>query len=365
MDCIEVYPTNAPYNKSTVRASKSEDPESYDGVTGFLTVNQDDGFAVRSAFVIRNNLYFVKEHSIWVTQDDGTNEPSGWTIDEVSRKVGTVSVHGVDVGEDWAVIAERTGLYITWGGEPIKISQEIQPLWDTINWNYGYNIWVKVDLQNRRVLTGTPLVSNVYPNKILMLDYRMLRTPQEISDAGPIRVSYTGKLLAIDHSRKWAPWTIAANSANVVERFDGTQAVFIGNGAGNGKVYQLSETAGTDDGAALPSYYTTYFHFHHDQEQALQIGSHQKLFSYMAQFVEGSGSLAVYAVMPGGTIIIPIASLVLRNPGVEDMELPLNVTASRVAFKMVSGIGAGDWFRLTKFIINAAPSPSAPVRGFN
>jgi len=72
----------------------------------------------------RERLYFVKEHSLYVTQDDGTNEPSLWAIAEVSRKVGTPSVRGVGIGEDWVVIAHRTGLYIFSGGEPIKISQE-------------------------------------------------------------------------------------------------------------------------------------------------------------------------------------------------------------------------------------------------
>jgi len=62
----------------------------------------------------------VKEHSLYVTQDDGTNEPSLWAIAEVSRKVGTPSVRGVGIGEDWVVIAHRTGLYIFSGGEPSK-----------------------------------------------------------------------------------------------------------------------------------------------------------------------------------------------------------------------------------------------------
>jgi len=54
----------------------------------------------------------VKEHSLHVTQDDGTNEPALWSISEVSRRVGTPSVRGVGFGEDWVVIAHRTGLYL-------------------------------------------------------------------------------------------------------------------------------------------------------------------------------------------------------------------------------------------------------------
>ncbi len=70
--------------------------------------------------------------------------------------VGTPSVDGVDVGEDWAVIADRSGLYIFDGGEPVKISQEIQPLWDTINWAAGHTLWVRVDTRAKRILVGVP-----------------------------------------------------------------------------------------------------------------------------------------------------------------------------------------------------------------
>jgi len=92
----------------------------------------------------------VKEHSLYVTQDDGTNEPSLWAIAEVSRKVGTPSVRGVGIGEDWVVIAHRTGLYIFSGGEPIKIfsgdSTDVEP--DQLQ--YGHTLWVTVDTK------GTP-----------------------------------------------------------------------------------------------------------------------------------------------------------------------------------------------------------------
>ena len=43
-------------------------------------------------------------------------------------------MHGVGIGEEWVVIARRTGLYLFDGGDPVKISQEIQPTWDATNW---------------------------------------------------------------------------------------------------------------------------------------------------------------------------------------------------------------------------------------
>jgi hypothetical protein len=170
IDNVEIFPTAEPYNASIVRASLAEDPESYDGVSGFLSVAENNGQAIRDAFVLRDQLYFVKEHSIYSTHDDGVNEPAGWTLSEVSRTVGTPSVNGVDVGEDWAVIADRSGLYMFDGGEPVKISQEIQPLWDQINWAAGHTVWVRVDTREKRIMVGVPIAPASQPNQVLVLD---------------------------------------------------------------------------------------------------------------------------------------------------------------------------------------------------
>ncbi len=189
IDCIEIFPTAQPVNASLVRASRVEDPESYDGIDGLLSIAENNGQAIRTAFKLRERLYFVKEHSLHVTQDDGTNEPSLWAVAEVSRKVGTPSVRGVGIGEDWVVIAHRTGLYIFSGGEPIKISQEIQPTWNQINWQYGHTLWVTVDTKERRILVGAPLGSATSPNKILMLDYRDLDDADLIASRPPINIT--------------------------------------------------------------------------------------------------------------------------------------------------------------------------------
>ncbi len=180
-----------------VRCSKAGDPESYDGVSGLLEAAPGDGTCVRAAFELRGILYLVKERSLYSTQDDGVNEPAAWTVNEISRVVGTPSVNGVDVGEDWAVIAAREGLYIYDGSEPVKISQEIQPIWDSINWDYGDTIWVRVDTRNRRILCGVPIGAATSPSRVLVLDYRSCFNAGEIESLGPYHFStYNGKLFA-------------------------------------------------------------------------------------------------------------------------------------------------------------------------
>jgi hypothetical protein len=366
---IEIFPTTEPYNTSLVRASFAEDPESYDGVSGFLNISEDDGQAVRAAFLLRERLYFVKERSIYVTADDGVNEPASWTINEVSRTVGTPSVAGVDTGEDWAVIAGRAGLYMFDGGEPVKISQEIQPLWDQINWAAGKTLWVRVDTRNKRILCGVPIGAATSPNRILVLDYRSLASAGEIESLGSVLFStLSGKLYAVGRSRKWCPWNITASSCTLAERADGTSQMFFGNGgvsgAGNGKIYQLSDTQFSDDGAAINSYYTTYFFLSNDLEQTYQVRSHRKLFAYLTAYAEGAGNLSLSAFIGNEAYPTALAPLALSSPAPKDLEMLINLLGERVAFQVGTN-AVGAWFKLERFVPSLLPDPWAPVRGGN
>ena len=365
VDNIEIYPTGQPANASLVRASRVEDPESYDGVNGILLVAENNGESIRAAFKLRERLYFVKERSMYVTQDDGASEPALWQLSEVSRTVGTPSLNGVGLGEDWAVIANRAGLYIFWGSEPVKISQEIQPTWDAINWQYAHTVWVGVDTRNKRILCGVPMAPATSPNRVLVLDYRGLNTAEEIASYASVHFSsFTGKLFAVGKARKWAPWFITANAAAQIERTDGTAQTFLGNGAANGKIYQLSDAQTSDDGAAINSYYTTFFFLSHDLEQAFQLGSHRKLFRYLTLFAEGSGLLNLTAYSDSTSLSSALPPLALSNPATKDLELPINVLGERAAFKVGTN-AVGSAFKLEKFIPALTRDPWAPVRGAN
>ncbi len=366
---IEIFATATPYNTSLVRASFADDPESYDGVTGYLGVSEADGQSVRAAFVLRERLYLVKDRSCFVTDDDGVNEPAAWTITEVSQTVGTPSVSGVDTGEDWAVIAGRAGIYIFDGGEPVKLSQEIQPLWDQINWAAGQTLWVRVDTRNKRILCGVPIGIATSASLILVLDYRGLQSAAEIAALGSIQFStLSGKLYSVGRSRKWCPWNITANCCTLAERADGTAQMFLGNGlvsgAGNGKIYQLSDTQYSDDGAAINSYYTTYFFLSSDLEQTYQVRSHRKLFAYLTMYAEGAGNLNLSAFVDNEGFPTALAPLPLSSPSPKDLEMPINLLGERVAFQVGTN-SPGAWFRLERFIPSLLPDPWAPVRGGN
>jgi hypothetical protein len=313
----------------------------------------------------------VKEHSLYVTQDDGTNEPALWSIAEVSRRVGTPSVRGVGFGEDWVVIAHRTGLYLFAGGEPVKISQEIQPTWNQINWQYAQTLWVTVDTKERRIFVGAPFGTATTPNRVLMLDYHDLDTASDLQSRPPVNITYTGRKAATDVARKWSPWSIAANCCALIERPNGTAvAVFgsgnpgVGGGGPTGKIYQLSDTQYSDDGVAIASYYTTHYFPERTVESSLGVGAHRKLFSYLTMYVEGAGNLGLTSFVDSSSAGQTQQTLGMSSPGLKDLELPINVLGERVAFQ-VSTNQAGAWFRLQRFTPSLRTDPWAPVRGGN
>ena len=386
IDNIELYVTSQPNNVSLVRASRVENPESFDGVTGLLQVAENNGQAMRAAFKVRERLYFVKEHSLHVTSDDASNEPSGWSVDEVSKTVGTPSVRGVGVGEDWVVVADRAGLYIFAGGEPQKISQEIGHsdkkltlAWDQINWQYGHTLWVTVDTLEKRILVGAPFNGATSPNAILQLDYREIDPQAGVDGAsniaanGPIRIRFTGVMAVMAKSRKWSPWTPSINSCALIERADGSSHLWMGAGTGvpnadKGAIFDLQRTNLTDFSTQqqIPSYYTTSFTPQREQNQTAQTHEHRKLAIYLTMFVEGSGFVNLTAIPNQfGTFLNQrLPSLVLLNPAYGDMEAPIDVEGERIAFK-ISQSGNASWFRLQKFCVSMISSPTAPVRGSN
>ena len=347
VDDIEIFPTFAAQNSSLVRASATQAPESYDGVSGIQEIAVNNGQGIRAAFKLRNNLYFVKERSLYVTATDGVNEPALWSVEEVSNKVGTPSVHGVGYGEEWVVIAGRSGLYYFDGSEPVKLSQEIQPTWDAINWQYGQLIWVQVDTQHKRIYVGVPMGAATQPNQILTLDYT-----EGMQD--PLVSVYT---VAAERSRKWAPWMISANSCGLIERSNGVAQVFLGTNNSSGKIYALTEGQFSDDGAAINSFYSTAF-------LAATGLSGRNLFGYLTAYVQGAGSLALSASLPGNVSVMSLGAWTLAAPASRDMEQFTNVLAERVAYQIGTN-AAGSWFSVTKLVPWAKPDPFAIVRGTN
>ncbi len=220
VDWFEVYDVQTKNAGSVIRASKSTDPESVSLLDGFITVAPGNGQDVRSCFEIRGNLYAAKERSLYAISDNGL-EPAKWNVDEVSNTVGTPSVHGVGVGDGWAIICGDAGVYMYSGGMPDKLSQEIEPTWRRVNWAYGHRIWCKVDVKNQRVYIGVPLDTSTVCNAILVLDY----------------VEGWSSPIPSGSGRKWSIWNLSAWAAELCVMDEGDRRMLFAHSPSTGESY--------------------------------------------------------------------------------------------------------------------------------
>lgn len=237
LDWLDIHEQGTPYQRSALFISTPGRPERIDGV---ISVSPDDGQEIRGAFVLRGNLYVVKERSIHYTKDTG-DVPSTWRVDQISSTIGTHSVNCAVVGDSYAVIANSNGVYIFDGAEPKKISQEIDDTWRA---NTGdLDGWIVVDSEYNRIFVKNGLytyVCNVFEG-----------FEPGTSNGG--------------HGRKWTLWEHNGDSANQpvtglrAVRDDGTMAIFIGrqmtanNDVLNSQAATFSASPGT---TADPWYHT-------------------------------------------------------------------------------------------------------------
>lgn len=407
-DNLEPFPTNEPYNSTFGRASQVDNPEAFDGVNGLLEPPTSE--AIRTAFILTDrsqlvasdHLYFVTDNGMYRTQDNG-KDPSTWGWSQVSKVVGSPSIDGVDVGEDWAVVAHPSGLFLYYfGSEPTKISQEIQTLtpaspapiaWDSINWQNGFAVWVRVDTQNKRVLVGAPANGAAAPNRIVMMNYRGLVSSSQIISTPPMHPSYTGKFIAQEIGRKWSSWTISANTCWIEPKDTplaipavGAGAIFLGNSAGNGKIYNLTSANGyLDDGNNIPSYYDTAFVPSDEQKEQYGMLGSLVYLSYLRAHIQGSGNVqftffgpdyltsktvprAASPGVPNVTPAVPAAPpIVLSSPAKNDIETFADFIGERINVRITptGAAGSGPWFSAQKLELFLQPNPTGVIRGFN
>ena len=374
IDCIELYPSLQPYNNTLIRGSYAEDPESFDQTTGFLIVGPDNGYPAKAMFnLLDSKLYIVTELGLYSTQDDNSNEPSLWAINTVSATMGTGSARGVGVGESWAVIAHKTGAYIFWGGEPVKISQEIQPDWDTINWEYDQTIYVVVDTTNKRVHIGAPVGESTVPNVEFVLDYSQLANAegqvsgQDIASHPQAYYSVYNptKVVAPGKARKWTLWNISMNCAALTIRSAGSYLLLRGNATGTGKVYEQNPTNLNDDGVAINAQYQTAFFPTVEDEQQLQLGSHRKTVIYLTSAISGAGTMSWTIYGAYGQRSLSLHSDALQNPPYwGDQEKNVNWVGERAS--LLFGTHATTaWWKMVKLCPTLQREIVSPVRGVN
>ena len=395
IDRLEVFPTAQPYLLAQVYGSYIDDLEAIDasGTGGIIDTSTENTQACMGGFVMRDEMYLLKTGSMYATQDDPNSEPGGWTLREVSNKVGTIGINSYDAGEEWFVTACRSGIYGFNGGQPVKIMQEIWNVWECINWNAGNTIVLRNDIVNKRILcavplpTGTDPVTGVAtatvtwlpyapynpaptsPNIILMLNYQGMSTFDELVSSPEVHTTMFGTLTAVDMKRKWTFWQIATPYMDFIAQQNGEDfPLYICNGIDSSKIYQLSNTLYSDDGVAINSLYTTYGFVNATKAATLPIfGFHAKRYTVFQTTMDGyqatpmvSAGNAMVRMLPN-TInpkypyTVPMG-IPLVTPCYDDYFRPINVKGNRM-FIEVSTDAVGSWFNLSKLLITGKADP--------
>lgn len=390
VDRIEIYDLSQPVLITQLLSSYVNNPEAIDGVTGNLFCQSTNFQPINGAFVMYDQLYLLKQDSMFSTQNSAGSEPSGWRVQEVSNLVGACGPEAYDVGEEWGVMACRRGVYVFYGRQPIKISQEIFQLWEQIYWPSASKIWVRNDTINRRILIGVPMVTpNPWlpnapanatpssPNVVLMLNYQGLGDVTMLADGEQMHTTMFGTLMSVDMRRKWTVWQIASPFANFILQPDGfTRTLYLGNGNASGKIYKLLSTQLSDDGAAINSLYTTYGFV--DPEKAKQyplLGFHRKIWTYMQVLLKGAGACTftflqnnLTPALPFSTTGVSLPPITLAANPADDYERPLGTPgqgpgiAGNRLFVQLSTNAAGAWFHIERLILIGGTAPLA-LRG--
>ncbi|MDE1941343.1 MAG: hypothetical protein KGI66_04450, partial [Patescibacteria group bacterium] len=334
VDHIQIYPESAPYEISTVRYSDAYNPERFDAITGVQYINKDDGEHVNGCAVLRDFCYFFKERSMYVTFNDGTNPPSFWSVARFDDAVGAGGPRCVLEQEEMIIVAGRPGAYIFFGGRPTKLSQEIQTLWATINWQYAQSIHVSIDAERRIIRIFAPLGTNTTCKDAILLDYvGGLGTEVEPGE------------------RKWSqdkfPWPVYDHI--VATSIDGSNQKQVWLAAA--KIYYEAGT--TDDSAAIDCIYATPY------AKAMPTG--QSLFGGCALTVSGTGFLNVTMNGMGGfpSVALPPVPLTDMTGMQKDVELYANIESERANLYLeangVDNNGVGYSFKLRRAAIYSMP----------
>lgn len=165
-------------NKSYLRFSTPNNPESFDSVEGYLVVDRDDGGTVYNAVEYRGQLIIFKDPGVFSTVDDGNN-PVDWDVILIDRGIGTgpwgvSSVLGSQgMSQDHLIVGARSGILL-FNGVFIapELSWKISRYYsDNMYWTGFRNIQVVTDPVNKRFFVSYPTLANSGNRIIIHADY--------------------------------------------------------------------------------------------------------------------------------------------------------------------------------------------------
>lgn len=190
--------------------SDIQNPEMVRIPGGNLQVSENDGDRCVCYREIRGIGYSFKENSGYGIEDNG-GDPSTWGARQIWAGNGPVGASAIDIaGQDdseFAIWAHRSGLYMFTGQAPMLISRERLADWETINWDYGHLVKVRIDQKRRLVHVLAPINGSTVVNTRFTMDYYF-------GTADPVIFSrMQGRLVPNPQGRKWSQDDVLFNDA--------------------------------------------------------------------------------------------------------------------------------------------------------
>lgn len=371
---IDLVYTENPYLDNQSWISYPDNLLAFDQNTGNIGP-EDDLSPIRNFGTIRKALYMVTGTGLHETSDNGQTEPDGWDVGPVADNCGAFSIASVgrnaqgigSAGKDWMMWSGPDGAQIFTGQKPFKVSQEIQDVWDAIPSSVQYQCWVKNYESSKRCYFGIPTATNSM--ETLVLDYRNI-DGAAIAENPPIHISFTGKMIVSDLTRKWTTWTIPAWCGELMYRPDSANPRIVfgcltPDGAANSYILNPNQYQ-DDDFGVIPASYTTYFFVSHEMEQVLQVGSHRHLYTLAQAYISGIGTWSLTPLAASLSNPFPTSQQwPLDSEPNFDVDFGINVETTRCAFTIQAQPVSGEnsYFKLQKLVVNMAKAPWAPTRG--
>lgn len=224
--------------ESVARVSKSGEPESFNGITGFVVVNPSENQGLKYSVPLRGDLHLFKSQRHFMTRNSG-NEPVFWPVIPIDSAIGTEPYGVAQVLDskgqtlDQLILISRQGLQQFDGAhKEFPLSFVIRDVWDRINVSVLYKSQLCLDPINKRLYCLIPVDGSSTVNMLLMGDYQ--------------------NGIAWD-SIRWSIWSftsISPRSCIVDTKFSDQTPIF--RLGASSHVYNLNPSLLNDDSAIIP-----------------------------------------------------------------------------------------------------------------
>jgi hypothetical protein len=315
--------------ENIVRVSRRGEPEVFNSIDGFLTVDPTEAEGIKNCVVFHDSLYMNKSARVYQTNDNGS-APGTWPWIGIDRGVGT-EVFGIGTQLDSRgtsiesyLVADKSGLLNFTGifTRP-ELTWKVEAIWKRINTQYFNQIQVVNDSKNKVIYVSIPLDSATAPSHLLVGDYN----------------------LGLDYKNiRWSLWTFPVVQNSILIREQNGEYLLVYSRASN--TFEMNSSTLNDAGTAIPTpFMRTAFLA---PRRAGAVNQYGMLFVR----VKGSGTFRTTPITLDEVSQTALKTITLSSTSGLDYPIPCHREGERMSFKFaVTSINEN--FRLIETSIEA------------